>query len=207
MQSAAQNVAVLNGVATTAVTASLVTSPRTATNRAVQATVATDEPIVFGRILGFGGSLAIQSTSYAEIPTSTPPCILALKSSGAGVSLSGGTHVSAPSCVVASQASVVVPCGTYVTAKDIQYNGSAPTVGCSGITGTIKKVSTPDPLAGNTAIVAANARAVTNEVLDDSGNPLGAERGTNSFIWLVEHTGSQLADGCARRTGPRRPGP
>ena len=35
MQSAAQNVAALNGVATTAVTASLVTSPRTATNQAI----------------------------------------------------------------------------------------------------------------------------------------------------------------------------
>ncbi len=197
MQSAAQNVAVLNGVATTAVTASLVTSPRTATNQAVRATVATDEPIVFGQILGFGGSLAIHSTSYAEIPSSTPPCILALNASGAGVSLSGGTRVSAPNCVVASQASVVVPCGTYVTARDIQYNGSAPTVGCSGITGTMKKVSTSDPLAGNTAIVGANARAVVNETLTGPTIPSAPNGGPNpSFGWSSTPAPS-LPTGCS----------
>jgi Flp pilus assembly protein TadG len=197
MQSAAQNVAVLNGVAGTAVTASLVTSPRTATNHAVQATVAAEEPIVFGQILGFGGSLAVQSTSYAEIPTNTPPCILALSSSGQGVSLSGGTHVSAPSCVVASQASLVVPCGTYMTAKSIQYNGVAPTVGCSGITGTIKKVSTPDPLAGNTAIVAANARAIANETLAAPTIPSAPSGGpTPSFGWSSTPAPS-LPTGCS----------
>ena len=70
MLSAAQNVAVLNGVATTAVAASLIaTSPRDATSPAVQATITTDEPIVFGQVVGFGGSVTIKSTSYAEIPS------------------------------------------------------------------------------------------------------------------------------------------
>ncbi len=167
MLSAAQNVAVLNGVATTKVAANLLaSSPRDATSPAVQATITTDEPIVFGQVVGFGGSITIKATSYTEIPSSTPPCVLALKASGAGVSLSGGTTVSAPSCVVASQASVVVPCGTHVTAEDVYYNGSARTVGCAGgIVGTVKKVSSADPLAGNAGIVAANARAVANESL------------------------------------------
>lgn len=164
MLSAARNVAVLNGVAATAVTASLVTSPVTSSDQAVQATVKTDEPIVFGQVLGFGGSVAIQSTSYAQIPSPTP-CVLALSSSGQGVLLSGGTNLSAPSCVVASQASVAVPCGTHLTGKDVYYNGSAPTVGCSGITGAIKKVSSSDPLAGNAGVIAANARAVSDETL------------------------------------------
>ena len=189
MLSAAQNVAVLNGVATTAVAANLIaSSPRDATSPAVQATITTDEPIVFGQVVGFGGSVTIKATSYAEIPSNTPPCVLALKASGAGVSLSGGTTVSAPSCVVASQASVVVPCGTHVTAKDVYYNGAAPTVGCSGITGTIKKVSTPDPLAGNAEIVAANARAVADEIAggpDDAGNALGASWGHVHHLRLL----------------------
>ena len=161
------------------------TSPVDASAQAVQATITTDEPIVFGQVLGFGGSVAIQSTSYAEIPSNTPPCVLALKASGEGVSLSGGTNLSAPSCVVASQASVAVPCGTHVTAKDVYYNGSAPTVGCSGITGAIKKVSSSDPLAGNAEIIAANARAVSDETLAAPTMPsMPRERGPAiSFGW------------------------
>ena len=141
------------------------TSPRTSTDQAVQVAITTDQPIVFGQVLGFGGSVTIAPNSYADIPSTTPPCVLALNSAGSGVSLSGGTNLSAPNCVIASQASIAVPCGTSLTGKDVYYNGSAPTVGCSGIAGTVKKVSSSDPLAGNAAIVAANARAVENKSL------------------------------------------
>ena len=130
---------------------------------------------MFGQVLGFGGSVAIQSTSYAQIPSPTP-CVLALSSSGQGVSLSGGTNLSAPSCAVASQASVAVPCGTHLTGKDVYYNGSAPTVGCSGITGAIKKVSSSDPLAGNAGVIAANARAVSDETRGPQNAVDAAER-------------------------------
>ena len=164
--SAAQNVAILNGIDATSLTANLIqSSPRDAANPAVQVTVTTDQPINFGQVVGFGGSLTIDSTSYAEIPSSPPPCVLALKSSGAGIALSGGTSVSAPNCVVASQASVAVPCGTTIRAQSVDYNGSVPTVGCSGIVGAVKKVSSADPLASNAGVVAANARAVADETL------------------------------------------
>ena len=163
---AAQNIAVLNGVPASGASASLVTSPRTSTDPAVQVTITTDEPIVFGRVLGFGGSVTIAPTSYAEIVSSTPPCVLALSSTAGGITLNGGTKLSAPSCVVASQESVSVSGGASITAEDVYYNGSAPTIsGGASITGTIKKVSSSDPLASNAGIIAANARAVTNESL------------------------------------------
>ena len=169
MLAAAQNVAVLNGVARAAVTANLVTSPVTATDQAVQATIRTDDPIVFGQVLGFDGSLAIQSTSYAQIPS--PPsggclCILALNSSGAGITMSGGTSIDAPNCVVASQASYNLSGSGTLTADYVYYDASPPTLsGGAKIVATIEKASTSDPLAGNAGVIAANARAVANETL------------------------------------------
>ncbi len=201
MQSAAQNVAVLNGVAKTAVTANLVTSPRTSTSQAVQVTITTDEPIVFGQVVGFGGSVQIAPTSYAEIPSAGSGgslCILALNSSGAGVTLSGGTSINAPKCVVASQASVTVPCGDTITAEDVDYAGSKPTVSCAGgIVGTVQKVSNSDPLADNAGIVAANTRAVANEALA-SPTIASPPSGTNiTFDWSNQAVAEARSAGCA----------
>ena len=169
---AAQAIAVLNGVPATGVTASLLaSSPRNAASQAVQATITTRETILLGQVVGFGNAVTIGSTSTAEVSSGATPCILALNASGSGVSLSGGTRISAPNCAVASQASVVVPCGDTITAKDIYYNGSAPSQPCSGISGPVKKVSSADPLAGNAGVVAANARAVADESLTSPTAP------------------------------------
>ena len=110
------------------------------------------------------GKFNVSAQAVADsVPPTVSSCVLALSASGTGVSLSGGTKISAPTCAVASQASIVVHCGDTITAKNIYYNGATPTQPCSGISGPIKKASTADPLASNAGVVAANARAIADE--------------------------------------------
>jgi Flp pilus assembly protein TadG len=158
MTSVAQNVAALNGVAGTAATASIITSPRTAGSQAVRVVVSTQSPLYLASVVGFGNSVTVNSTAVAELG-GAPACLLALSGSSSGVSLSGGTSISAPSCGVASNASVTVPCGTSITAKILNYNGSAPSIGCGGVTGPVRKAQTADPFAGHAGVSAASARA------------------------------------------------
>ncbi len=144
MLSVAQSIAALNGLASTTVSASLVTSsPRTSTNSAIKATITTSQDMLLAPVLNFGSSISISAVAYAEIPAGTPACVLALSSSGAGITLSGGTTVTASSCSIASNTTEAVPCGTSITAQNIYYGTTAPSVGCTGgITGTITKATT-----------------------------------------------------------------
>ena len=108
---------------------------------AVQVIITQTQATLFAGVVSSGPFNISAQAVAAAIPTSSPACVLALSSSAGGVQLSGGTSISAPSCVVASQESVVVPCGDSIVAEDVYYNGAAPTVGCAGgIVGTIKKI-------------------------------------------------------------------
>ncbi len=161
MSAAAKNVGVLNGVAATAVTASLVTSPRVSADSAVSVTVATTNVLLLAPVLRSGSSLPVSAKSFAQMAPTASSCMLALSASGTGVALSGGTTVSAPNCTVASNSTVAVPCGTSITANAVTYNTTAPSQPCSGITGTIANVKTTDPLAANAAVIAAASHATS----------------------------------------------
>jgi len=167
MTAAAVNVAVLNGVPATAVTASLIASPKTPGVNAVSVSISTQQNLLLARVLQDRQQLQIISSSVAELgaQAQTPGCVLALSGTLTGVTLSGGTTVTAPKCTVSSNATVTVPCGTYISALGVNYNSAAaPSQPCGGITGpngtaaVIAKKATADPLAGNAAVAAAVAR-------------------------------------------------
>ncbi len=163
MNSAVSNLAVLNGIAAGVATASLVASPSGDGNNAVRVTVTTTAPLYLAEIFQSKTTLPVTATSYAEVKPNAVACIIALKSGATGVTLSGGTTVTAASCTVASNATVTVPCGTTITTTTLDYNSAAnPSQPCGGIkppTGTssvnIVKVATPDPLSANPAVAAA----------------------------------------------------
>lgn len=159
MNSVAQNIASLNGVSGSAATATLVSSPKTAGAQAVQVTVTTQSPLYLAAVVGFGRTLTVASSAMADVGGS-PSCLLALSASSTGVTLSGGTKITASSCAVASNNSVTAPCGTSITAKAVNYNGAAPSSGCGAISGPMKKAATSDPLTGSSAVASASARAV-----------------------------------------------
>ncbi len=128
-------------------------------------------PVLAGVVYSLAGvvpskAFNISAQAVAEVSSGVPACVLALQTSGTPMTLNGGTNLSAPKCVVASDGSIAVSGSASITAKAVHYNGSAPSItGGASISPTATKASTPDPLAGNAGIVAANARAVADESL------------------------------------------
>ena len=173
MTAVAQNVAALNGVASAGVAASLVTSPRVAADRAVLVNVSTTNVLLLAPVLGYGRSLPVSAKSYAQLSANPAACMLALGASDVGITLSGGSDISATTCTIASNNSFTVPCGTSISAKSVVYGKTAPSPGCSdGITGTQTSATTSDPLASNTGVTTAAAHAKAIQTLTGpSGMP------------------------------------
>jgi hypothetical protein len=206
--SAADAVATLNGLSSSTVSASLVSSPTGDGNNAVRVSVTTTLPLYLASVVGGSTSLPVSASSYAELNVKTTGCIIALSSGGAGVSLSGGTAVTASGCSVASNASETVPCGTSITSKWVTYDSSAPTVGCGGITGpggtsaSISQKLTTDPLAGTAGVTAATGRLSTVTALTGPSAPTTPSGGDINFAYSQSSTISQAAaDGCTASYG------
>lgn len=197
MQAQGGAIAVLNGLPSSAVTLTLeAASPRNASNPAVKAVVTREQPFFLAGIFNLPANIGISSSAYAEMATSTS-CLLALNGSGSGITLSGGTKITGNNCAVASNTSIVAPCGTSVTAKSILYGTTAPTVGCSGgLTGTVSKATTADPLASQPAITAAAAKATAAGKLT-APTLSSVSSGTNiAFDWSSSATTSAKTVGC-----------
>lgn len=161
-------VATINGIPTSAISATLATSPTGDGNQAVAVTVTTQSPLMLAKVLGNSqANLNITATSYAEIKGGAPGCIIALNAAGAGVALSGGTSVTAAACAIASNASISVPCGPTITTIAANYGTTAPSQPCNGIqppTGkslSMRHATTSDPIAGTTQLASATATLTT----------------------------------------------
>ncbi|MFE1599753.1 hypothetical protein [Methylobacterium sp. ID0610] len=168
MKAAAGTVAELNGIAADKVTATLQPSPRGNGSQAVSVAIATTAQVFLGPVLGIDRQLAVTAMSYAEMQAGAPACILALSGTGSGLTLSGGTSLSAPSCAVASNATVTVPCGTEIRTSAVTYNsGAPPSQPCNGIrtqaggAAKISRTATSDPFATHPRIQEAAARLAT----------------------------------------------
>ena len=172
MASAAKRVGELNGVAPANVAVDLVTSPRNSANQAVRAVITVDNPLFLAPILGVSNTVRVVTLSYAELGVGVSGCIIALDATKTGITLSGGTSISASTCAVSSNARVEVPCGTRITAKTVTYDTTV-SQPCTGITASaITKATTSDPLAGNAAIATARARFATLAAQSSPAAPL-----------------------------------
>ena len=169
MTSVVDAIAVRNGLATSNISASVVSSPSGDGNPAILVTVTTQTPLVLTEVLNINQtSLTETATSYAEMKGGAPGCIIALAAGGTGVTLSGGTSITAQQCAIASQNTVTVPCGDTITTPVVDYDSaSAPSEPCGGIVApsggslSIHKAATTDPLAGNSNVATATARLST----------------------------------------------
>jgi Flp pilus assembly protein TadG len=149
----------------------------------------------------YSGTFTASAQAVAEISGGVPACVLALQTSGTPMSLNGGTQLSAPNCVVASQGSIAASGSAKITAKAVHYNGSAPSItGGASISPAPTKASTPDPLAGNAGIVAAAARAVADETLP-SPTIASVPSGASVTFGYTQYPPTMPA-GCAA-TGPQ----
>lgn len=212
MQTAAQSIATLNGLSASAVSVSLIASPSGSGNQAVRAVVQTSAPLVFSRVLALGSTLVVNSTAAAELAPGASSCVFALASGGSGITLSGGTNLSAPACGVASNATVspdiTVPCGTSLTSLSVAYASSAPSAPCSGLHGTgggaatLTKAVTADPLAGSAEVAGDTARLATVTSTSAPANPTVGAGSAIDFSYNQSGTkASAQAAGCTATFG------
>ena len=104
MNAAANRIALLNGIATTAMAVSIGTSPSGDGNQAVRATVTMGVAIDLTKLINGGSQLSVTANSYVELKNDTLACIIAVKGAGTGVTLSGAGRITANACGVASAA-------------------------------------------------------------------------------------------------------
>ena len=198
MTAAADEVAALNNIPAGSVAVTLVTSPSGDGHSAVDVSVATQVPLLLSQIMGSGPTLPVSSTGYAELVAGAPACILALKSGGTGVTLSGGTAVSAPACAVASDNTITVPCGDSITTISAAYDSAAiPSQPCGGIAAPAGKTLslvhtlTPDPLAGNSGVTTATGRLTNVAAMAAPSAPTVSAGQDVSFAYSPSATQAQ----------------
>jgi len=207
MRSAAARLAVLNGVDAGKLTVALVDSPRTSGAKAVRVTINDTQPLFLAQVLNLNTDLEIASAALAEVGTSQQAgCMLALSGTQTGITLSGGTQVTAKSCVVASNANITLPCGTKITTIGATYNSSSSPSICQwqptlvtpeGANVTPVKTATPDPLAGNKSVATAVARLKTVNAMTAPSAPTVATGQDIEFAWDQNKTKAQaVAAGC-----------
>jgi hypothetical protein len=204
MTSVINNVASLNGIPSADVTGSVVTSPTGDGNQSVEVVVNTTVPLVISRVLNTGTTLAVQGTAYAEMKANSAGCIIALNTAGTGITMTGGTSISAAACAVDSNNSISVHCGDTITTTNVNYDGSAPSDSCTGIqapagkTLTEKHTLTADPMAGNSGVSTATARLATVTAMTSPAAPVVTGGTAVAFSSSVAAVQAALtADSCS----------
>ena len=192
--SAASNIATLNGMSS-GVTPSVVSSPSGDGNNAVEVAVTTNVPLLLARVLTTSTTLPVSATAYAEIKSSAPACVIALSGAGTGVTMSGGTNMTAANCAVASDNSFTLSGGAALVTQTVNYAKAAPSVsgGASitapaGKTLQTNKATTTDPLSpssgstGSTEVTNATARLSTvSSIASPSAPTVPSSSTTTSF--------------------------
>ncbi len=207
MKAAVARIATLNGIAAKDVTPSIVTSPKTAGAKAVQIQITEAQPLFLAKVLNFKSSMNISTSAMAEVAAETQPgCMLALSTTDTGITLSGGTQISAPNCAVSSNNTITLPCGTKITTIGANYNSATDPSICpwqptlvtpAGVNVVPKKTLTADPLAGNAAVAGAAERIKTVNTMVAPSAPTVAAGGDIEFAYDQTKTKNQAtAAGC-----------
>lgn len=213
LSAAVTRMGTLNGLASNAITGSLVTSPTNDGNSAVEATVSTTVPVYLSSVLGQGPTIAVGAASYAEMKGGTPGCITALQTSGTGISVTGGTSISATTCAIASNGTVTgenssfySTCGTTLTTPTVDYASAAVPVqsGCTSIVPpagtsavTFTHATSVDKLAGNSEVTAATGRISTVSAITSPSAPVVTGGTAVTFGYSpTSYNGSPLPSGC-----------
>jgi Flp pilus assembly protein TadG len=188
--SAAQQMASLNGVSSSSASASVGSSPTGDGNQAVNVTVSTNAPLALARVLTTNTTVPMSAAASAEINVNAPGCVIALSGTGSGISLSGTGSITANNCQVESNSSICANSGAnpsdVITTKYLSYDsGPNPTTSSCTISppsGTssvhVSKASASDPLAGNSEVSSATSRISTVASISSPSGP-SVSTGTN----------------------------
>ncbi len=192
---AANRMATMNGVPTSYLTVTYPTSIKTSGAVSVRASITAPYTLLVARALNSTASVPVTTDAFTEISGGASSCILALSSTGTGVTLTGGTALTATTCAVNSNNKVSATCGTSITASVVTY-GTTLTEGCSNITATTKvQQVTTDPFLGNTGISTLNSRLSTVNSMTAPAAPT-VVTGTNLALGYSNPPASYAATGC-----------
>ena len=170
----------------------------------------TNVPLLLARVLTTSTTLPVSATAYAEIKSSAPACIIALNGAGTGVTMNGGTNVTAGNCAVASNNSLTLSGGAALVTQNVDYGKKAPSIGGgagisppAGKTLHTNKVTTTDPLApssgspGSTEVSTATARISPVSVISSPSAPsVSTVSGGSSVDFGSSKITGSLPSGC-----------
>ena len=155
---------VKGAVSTPTTTVDVVPSP-SGNGTAVQVSISTNVPLFFTRFINKAGATtqAVPVTAYAELRGDAPACITALSTAVTyGITMTGGTSISAPNCAVAADASEQLNGSATITAKTVAYGTTSPSLGGGAkIIGKVLQSAPVDPLAGSSEVTALSNRLAT----------------------------------------------
>ena len=155
---------VKGAVSTPTTTVDVVPSP-SGNGTAVQVSISTNVPLFFTRFINKAGATtqAVPVTAYAELRGDAPACITALSTAVTyGITMTGGTAISAPNCAVAADASEQLNGSATITAKTVAYGTTSPSLGGGAkIIGKVLQSAPVDPLAGSSEVAALTGRVAT----------------------------------------------
>ena len=168
LNNAISRIATLNGIPASDLAASVVSSPTGDGNNAVQVTATSSVALNLSQLIRSGNSVTVSASAYAEMRSSANgvPCVIALNTSGTGVTLSGAGAISASACAVTSDNTITVPNGASITSPVVTYDSASapssttlsnihPPAGVTSVSIFKKLVS--DPLASNTEVTSATS--------------------------------------------------
>lgn len=177
---AAQRIATMNGVPAANLTVTYPTSVKTSGAVSVRASITTPYTLLIARALNNTTSVPVTTDAFTEISGGAPSCILALSASGTGVTLSGGTVLTATACAVNSNNKVQAPCGTSITAAAVTWGTTySDCTSTPNITATTKlQMTTTDPFIGHAGVASMFARVATVDAMAAPSAPSSGLSGT-----------------------------
>lgn len=166
MRQAARQVAGLNGVAVEGVEVTL--DPVSSSDAIVRVQITTSRPLILSRVITGTQSqdVTVRAAARLERSAGEPACVMALDPGGTGITLSGGTSITATDCSVSSNATVSVSGGARIVTQTVNYDSNTPPTISGGASivapdgGPAKLVRTrsSDPFADHPAISLARNR-------------------------------------------------
>ncbi|MFW2831263.1 hypothetical protein [Sphingomonas sp. ID0503] len=138
------------GIPADRITAHIDAVPGSETAKRIVVVATTRVPLRLARVLNRDGSYPVSSTGSVDVsaapstPPSVPPvvgCYMGMKSGVTGISLTGGTNLTASGCGVVTNGSISVTAGPKLIAKDVSAGGTVNDVAKQWGTGGISTTS------------------------------------------------------------------
>jgi Flp pilus assembly protein TadG len=201
-----------NGVTVTALNGQTCPAPNSSNTNCYTVTIALNKaPQFFSAVLGvhapsLSATAGAGTVSGSSQSAMADACIIALSTSGTGVTVSSASSISAPDCAVASnQTFHQGSCGSDITTVTAAYETGTPPFNSSSCSPMIQPPSgyssvkyvkqlTADPLAGTTGVTTATSRLSTVEALTSPAAP-SETTGPNLTLSASSSTGS-APSGC-----------